>query len=415
MSFRYCLVNVFSFMKRSPSFNVICVLTSCVLFCFGRDSHSRAHQKIKMHPTFKYTWQGNHEEDVIQNVVENGCSNTDQPAKNRLQQCGRSITQAHRQQFEFSKGKIVSCRNPCLAVWVAGHGAVGEGGVKAGSPLQLVHSNPSYSNQRWTLNEGERTLHLLANPELVLSVSMTTIPPGDSCSEPPLLTSCSVVLQKYKPYSDGAANQKWGWFPDLTVLSAFYTSSLDQEVTAANQASVGTACVSPEPLHQQGFSFARSGVSGSRVKVCPSCSTGLRGRGVLQKLPPGSSSLCCMASHNHQLSPTGHFRILKVHQTELSESAADVTLQRLDECLGVTEDGGCGAAEADAVPRGVQRSPDQAEREALGPQEWAGGPRGGPADHGGNNASVVVRVHPPAPATQSSGTHPASAQSLGPQ
>lgn len=133
-----------------------------------------------------------------------------------------------------------------------------------------------------------RTLHLLANPELVLSVSMTTIPPGDSCSEPPLLTSCSVVLQvrltdtqrksttttnkynnkyilkvswfdlfyilpfqKYKPYSDGAANQKWGWFPDLTVLSAFYTSSLDQEVTAANQASVGTACVSPEPLHQQ--------------------------------------------------------------------------------------------------------------------------------------------------------------------
>ncbi|KAM9502599.1 doublecortin domain-containing protein 1-like isoform 1-T2 [Salvelinus alpinus] len=95
-----------------------------------------------------------------------------------------------------------------------------------------------------------------------------------------------------------------------------------------------------------------------------------------------------MASHNHQLSPTGHFRILKVHQTELSESAADVTLQRLDECLGVTEDGGCGAAGADAVPRGVQRSPDQAEREAPGPQEWAGGPRGGPADHGGNNASA---------------------------
>ncbi|CAB1313518.1 unnamed protein product [Coregonus sp. 'balchen'] len=251
-----------------------------------RDSLSRAHQKIKMCPTFIYPWQGNHEEDEIQNVVENSCSNTDQPAKNRLQQRGRGITQAHRQQFEFSKGQIVNCRNRCLAVGVAGHG---EGGVKAGSPLQLVRSNPSYSNQRWTLNEGERTLHLLANPELVLSVSMTTTPPGDSCSEPPLLTGCSVVLQKYKPYSYGAANQKWGWLPELRVLSAFYTSSLDQEVTAANQASVCTACVSPEPLHQQ-------------------------------KLPPESSFLCCMASHNHQLSPTGPFRILKVHK-------------RLEECL----------------------------------------------------------------------------------
>ncbi|KAK6319935.1 hypothetical protein J4Q44_G00090420 [Coregonus suidteri] len=226
--------------------DVMCAVESYVslpspqIWYWSRDSLSRAHQKIKMCPTFIYPWQGNHEEDEIQNVVENSCSNTDQPAKNRLQQRGRGITQAHRQQFEFS-------------------------GVKAGSPLQLVRSNPSYSNQRWTLNEGERTLHLLANPEL-----------------------------KYKPYSYGAANQKWGWLPELRVLSAFYTSSLDQEVTAANQASVCTTCVSPEPLHQQGFSFT---------------------------------------SHNHQLSPTGPFRILKVHKTELSESAADVTLQRLEECL----------------------------------------------------------------------------------
>ncbi|XP_071199644.1 doublecortin domain-containing protein 1-like isoform X2 [Salvelinus alpinus] len=231
-----------------------------------------------------------------------------------LQQRGRSITQAHRQQFKISKGQMDSS--------------------SVGQPSAGIVCFHDYN------------------------------PPQETPA--PLLTGCSVVLQKYKPYSYGAANQKWGWFADLTVLSAFYTSSLDQEVTAANQASVCTACVSPEPLHQQGFSFTRSGVSGSRVKVCPSCSTGLRGRGVLQKLPPGSSSLCCMASHNHQLSPTGHFRILKVHQTELSESAADVTLQRLDECLGVTEDGGCGAAGADAVPRGVQRSPDQAEREAPG-------------------------------------------------
>lgn len=178
-----------------------------MLFCFGRDSHSRAHQKIETYPTFKYTWQGNHEGEMlwkmaavmltnllrtrlscfktnIQPLFPWGCTGYSVSlapvlhcsgfswhcasilsafslsfsvfSLNRLQQRSRSITQAHRQQFEFSKGQIVSCRNPCLAVWVAGHGAVGEGGVKTGSPLQLVRSNPSYSNQRWTLNEGER-------------------------------------------------------------------------------------------------------------------------------------------------------------------------------------------------------------------------------------------------------------------
>lgn len=74
--------------------------------------------------------------------------------------CSSAVGASHRptdsSSIQFSKGQIVSCRNPCLAVWVAGHGAVGEGGVKTGSPLQLVRSNPSYSNQRWTLNEGER-------------------------------------------------------------------------------------------------------------------------------------------------------------------------------------------------------------------------------------------------------------------
>uniref|UniRef100_A0A8C7LU59 Uncharacterized protein n=1 Tax=Oncorhynchus mykiss TaxID=8022 RepID=A0A8C7LU59_ONCMY len=117
-------------------------------------------------------------------------------------------------------------------------------------------------------------------------------------------------VQKYKPYSCGVANQKWGWFPDLTVLSAFYTSSLDQEVTAANQASV---CV--PPVCPQNHCTSRY------TRTSPEQ---LLGRGVLQKPPPGSSSLCCMASHNHQLSPTGHFRILKTSVWESLRTEAAV-------------------------------------------------------------------------------------------
>uniref|UniRef100_A0A8C7L740 Uncharacterized protein n=1 Tax=Oncorhynchus kisutch TaxID=8019 RepID=A0A8C7L740_ONCKI len=121
---------------------------------------------------------------------------------------------------------------------------------------------------------------------------------------------CAYEIQKYKPYSCGVANQKWVWFPDRMVLSAFYTSSLDQEVTAANQASV---CVPPVCLQNHCTSMY--------TRTSPEQ---LLGRGVLQKPPPGSSSLCCMASHNHQLSPTGHFRILKTSVWESLRTEAAV-------------------------------------------------------------------------------------------
>lgn len=48
--------------------------------------------------------------------------------------------------------------------------------------------------------------------------------------------------QKYKPHNYGAANQKWN-FTETKVFSAFYSTILDIEITAANYASICTFTV----------------------------------------------------------------------------------------------------------------------------------------------------------------------------
>lgn len=61
---------------------------------------------------------------------------------------------AHRQQFEWSEGQLVSCRSPWLAVGVRAR----EGGSSdpTGSPLRLLRRNPSDPCQVWISREGER-------------------------------------------------------------------------------------------------------------------------------------------------------------------------------------------------------------------------------------------------------------------
>lgn len=68
-----------------------------------------------------------------------------------------------------------------------------------------------------------------------------------------------LLFQKYKSYSYGVANQKWHWIPEAKVLSAFYTTEMDQEITAANQASLCTFSVSgTEEIDQQVSMFVLS-------------------------------------------------------------------------------------------------------------------------------------------------------------
>ncbi|KAJ8248925.1 hypothetical protein GJAV_G00229250 [Gymnothorax javanicus] len=245
---------------------------------------------------------------------------------NKLVQRSRKVTQAHLQQFEFRDGQIMSCQYPGLAL-----GVRSLEGARAGMTLQLLTRNPDDTNQHWVLREDDQTLHLLANPDLVLAVSMPKITPGNT-SDPVSIPGCPVVLQKYKPYAYGAANQKWGWLPELRVLSAFFSSELDQAVTAAVRAGLCTACVSPRSLHQQGY-FLLSSRGTRRMEVCATCAKSLRGKPVLQKLPRDSIFRCSTSRRDSALNPRGPFRILTVCKTDLSGSAAEDVLCSLEERL----------------------------------------------------------------------------------
>lgn len=59
-----------------------------------------------------------------------------------------------------------------------------------------------------------------------------------------------VFWQKYKECVNGAANQKWN-YTETKIFNAFYSTVLDQEITAANYASICTFCVtSTEKIDQ---------------------------------------------------------------------------------------------------------------------------------------------------------------------
>ncbi|XP_064168071.1 doublecortin domain-containing protein 1-like isoform X2 [Anguilla rostrata] len=288
------------------------------------DSHSRAHRKLdEKHQPFRYPWQQNlelSEDGGIQNDKE-------ESSTKMLVQRQRRVTQAQLQQFEFREGQIVSCQSPELAL-----GVRSTEGARAGMALQLLTRNPDDTNQRWILRDEDQTLRLLANPGLVLAVSMSKITPGHTGAPIPI-PGCPVILQKHKPYSHGAANQRWGWLPEVPVLSAFFTSELDQAVTAALRACLCTACVTPEPLHQQGYFLLSSGGT-RKVEVCSTCAKILRGKHVLQELPTDSVFRCSTVRRDTALNPHGPFKILTVCKTDLGDaSAAEGVLRGLEERL----------------------------------------------------------------------------------
>ncbi|KAG5839909.1 hypothetical protein ANANG_G00210130 [Anguilla anguilla] len=288
------------------------------------DSHSRAHRKLdEKHQPFRYPWQEN-----LELSEDGGIQNDKEESSTKMQvQRRRRVTQAQLQQFEFREGQIVSCQSPGLAL-----GVRSTEGARAGMTLQLLTRNPDDTNQRWILRDEDQTLRLLANPGLVLAVSMSKITPGHTGAPIPI-PGCPVILQKHKPYSHGAANQRWGWLPEVPVLSAFFTSELDQAVTAALRACLCTACVTPEPLHQQGYFLLSSGGT-RRVEVCSTCAKILRGKHVLQELPPDSIFRCSTARRDTALNPHGPFKILTVCKTDLGDaSAAEGVLRGLEERL----------------------------------------------------------------------------------
>ncbi|MBN3289670.1 DCDC5 protein, partial [Polypterus senegalus] len=225
------------------------------------DSHTKAHRKMeKKYVPFKYPWQtethhlsdddNNNDENAVQNHRGHSFTNKDLYHKYKPLPLSVRSLPVHRQQFEFKDGYISNCKVPNLVVGVLG------GVVQLGSEIHLVEKKPDDINQRWIPIEEDRTFHLMSNPGLVLAVAMPKIKPGDNATVVQV-SGCPLVLQKYKAFSYGVANQKWGWISDIKVLSAFYSTQMDQEITAANQASLCTFTVSgKEELDQQTDLFA---------------------------------------------------------------------------------------------------------------------------------------------------------------
>ncbi|KAK1159658.1 hypothetical protein AOXY_G21032 [Acipenser oxyrinchus oxyrinchus] len=296
------------------------------------NSHTKAHRKIdEWHTSFKYPWQNesrylDENENDLHSATGEEYTNMELYNKYRHRSKPLKIQQIHRQQFEFSGGHIINCKFPRLVLGVLGEA------VQSGTEIQLMEKKPDDVNQRWIFREEDRTFHLMSNPGLVLAVSMPKIRPGDTDSAVQV-HGCSVVLQKYKSYSYGVANQKWHWIPEAKVLSAFYTTEMDQEITAANQASLCTFSVSgTEEIDQQGFSFTHSSKN-RKMTVCSACARALRGKSILTKLPPGASFYCATGWKKSQLNPSGPFKSLSVIKTDLSTSEAENTLKYFEEVL----------------------------------------------------------------------------------
>ncbi|KAG5273277.1 hypothetical protein AALO_G00149600 [Alosa alosa] len=288
------------------------------------DTHWRAHQRADERVTQRQ-WPWQQRGSQASSYGEDDSINEDTSVKKDKSRLG-----GHRQQFEWAKGQLVSCRSPWLAVGVRAR--EGSSADLSSSPLHLLPRNPLDPHQVWISREGERTLHLQADPNLVLAVSMPQIPYTHQPATIP--TGWPVILQKHKPHSPtaAAANQRWRWLPEQRVLCAFYTDVLEQELTAACLASVCTSCVYPQPLLQQGYCWSSPGGE-ERVEVCVSCATELRGKVHLKRLPANSTFRCATANRNPRLNPKGAFRSLSVCETDLSTEAADATLQRLEENL----------------------------------------------------------------------------------
>nr|XP_014341170.1 PREDICTED: doublecortin domain-containing protein 5 [Latimeria chalumnae] len=307
------------------------------------DSHAKSHRRTDAwHSNIKYPWQHNsrnfdEDDHVLQEENREFFTNAELFNKYRPQTKLVKVQQFHRQQFEFRDGHIVNCLYPGFVLGVQGTD------VQSGTEVLLVEKKMDDVNQRWIHRENDKTFHLMSNPGLILAVSVPKIKPEEVESTAHVLT-CQIVLQhthseltsslqKYKGYSYGVANQKWSWIPEINVLRAFYTTVLDQEIMAANEASVCTFSVTcTEEVDQPGYYFTYANKK-QKIMVCLACARAMRGKIILTKLPPGTTFYCAVGCKEAHLNPSGPFKYLHVTKIDLSTSEAENTLNYLEEML----------------------------------------------------------------------------------
>ncbi|XP_059508100.1 doublecortin domain-containing protein 1-like isoform X2 [Stegostoma tigrinum] len=288
------------------------------------DAHTRTHLTLDAHyPKERYPWERDSKEFDDDGVSwqEDGKSFTNINLYNKYRPQPKLLKpqRIHQQQFQFQDGHIMNCSCPWLVVGIL------EMNAQPGTEVRLVEKKADDIFQRWMWREDNRTFHLMGNPDLVLAVSTAQINSGDGKGAMEV-QGCSIILQKYKAYSYGAANQKWFWMPEIKVLNAFYTSVLDKEITAANQASVCTFCICKrEELDQPGYYFTHA-CTKKKTVVCLACARALRGLNVMTKLNPGNSFMCATGHELSLFEGTGPFKCIRVAKVDLSTSEAENNL-----------------------------------------------------------------------------------------
>ncbi|EFB16905.1 hypothetical protein PANDA_013466, partial [Ailuropoda melanoleuca] len=300
-------------------------LTTEKAFSEVLDSHARAHLRMKAcHTLLRYTWQETpqdfDEDDSLPKKMEEELFENEEslkkyshsPKQNKLQKL------CH-QQFEYRNGQIISCAAPQLVLGVRGPD------VRSGMEVVLVEKKVDDCHQRWMHKEGSRTFHLVGNPDLVLAVSMTKTR-NEVCGYP-------VIVQKYKPYNNGTANQKWNFVENIKAFMAFYSTALDKEITAANYAGICTSSViKGENIDQPGYYYV-SLTGKNKTMLCLACGRSLRAEKGLKPLLPGLPFFCASGSKTRKPLSRGPFKVISVAKADLSSYEAEKTLSYYEERL----------------------------------------------------------------------------------
>ncbi|KAJ7344525.1 hypothetical protein JRQ81_000475, partial [Phrynocephalus forsythii] len=296
------------------------------------NSHAKSHLKADAgYKSTKYIWQQisydfdkdcsfqkGKEEQLLEDAELHKCRH--QP------KLTEELQKKHCQQFELRNGKIISCHFPNLLLGVE------NSAIHPGTEVVLLEKKYDATNQCWIWRKNSRTFHLASNPDLVLAVSMANV--LSSYPKCPLeMQGCPVVIQKYKEFKNGAANQKWNYSETTKVLNAFHSTTLDQEITAANCASVCTFSVAnTEKIDQPGYYFLSPG-GRQKIMICLACARILRGKKELKKLLPGTLFFCASGSEGGRHLSIWPYKCLDVTKTDLSTSEAETTLHYLEELL----------------------------------------------------------------------------------
>ncbi|XP_048340541.1 doublecortin domain-containing protein 1 [Sphaerodactylus townsendi] len=297
------------------------------------NSHAKSHLKTDQYCTVtKYKWQQKSytfeenssfqkkKDEQIHETAELYQTYRDQP------KLTKEFQKTLYQQFKFRNGKIISCSSPNLVLGVE------NSDLHSGTEVVLLEQKREDINQYWIWRDDNRTFHLMTDPNLVLAVSMPSILKGDPKYQLKI-QGCAVIVQTYKECVNGAANQKWNYMETAKVFKAFYSSILDQEITAANYASICTFCVTnTEKVDQPGYYFL-SPDRKKKVMICLACAKVERGKEELRKLSPGTKFFCSSGAEEADSFVTSPFKCLSVKKTNLSTCDAEATMHYLEELL----------------------------------------------------------------------------------